>query len=388
MVNLFKKLFIKNYNNVENPIVRATYGIVAGVFGIICNVILFGIKLIAGILSGSVAVIADAINNLSDFMTSIITLVGFKMSKMPADKEHPYGHARFEYITGLLVACIIFFIGIETGRASIEKIFGSGETDFSIITLCVLGVAIIVKLIMSFVYKGLGKTINSDALLAMSTDSINDVMATSVVLICTCIGMFSNVMLDGYFGVVVSLFVMISAISLLKDTINPLVGVSPDRELVEKIRAKFKNYTQILDIHDLIVHNYGPTKTFATVHIEVDASVDVMISHDLADNVERDFLKDLGVSLVCHIDPVKVGDKETNELKDAITKILTEFDKRISVHDFRVVVGNTHTNIIFDVVIPFDSEGYEYEIKKMVNEKLMHYEKKYYAVIEFDREYN
>lgn len=388
MVNLFKKLFIKNYTDVKNPIVRATYGVVAGVFGIICNAFLFLLKLLAGILSGSVAVIADAINNLSDFMTSIITLLGFKISKRPADKEHPYGHARFEYVTALIVSCVIFFIGIETGRAGLDKILSGGETDFSVLTLCVLGGAILVKLVMSIIFKGLGKSINSEAITAMGTDSRNDVISSSVVLVSVVVGMFTDFAIDGYLGIAVSLFVLYSAFSLLRETINPLLGMPPEREYVESIKQKLKSYPQVLDIHDLIVHNYGPTKTFATVHIEVDSTVDIMISHDLADNIERDFYRDMGVSLVCHLDPVKVGDKETEHLKKEIIQILQEYCKDVSVHDFRVVVGYSHTNVIFDVVVPFGCDCEEQKINELVCEKLNCYDKKYYAVIEFDRDYS
>ena len=388
MVKLFKKLFIKNYENVENPVVRAAYGVAAGVLGIIANAFLFVVKLFAGILSGSVAVVADAINNLSDFMTSIITLFGFKMSGRPADKEHPFGHARIEYVTSLIVACVIFFIGIETGRAAIEKIITVSETDFSILTCAILGVSVIVKLCLSFIYKGLGKTINSDALYAMSADSRNDVISTGVVLICAIISMVLGVSVDGYLGVLVSLLVIISAIGLIKGTIDPLIGTPTDKNLIKKIQDKLKSYPAVLDIHDRIVHSYGPTKIFATVHIEVDSEVDIMISHDLADNIERDFFKNMNILLVCHLDPVKLSDPETNILKEDLTELLHGYNPAISLHDFRVVVGVSHTNVIFDVVVPFDLQNAERDIINLVNDKLASYDKKYYAVIEFDKCYN
>lgn len=388
MVKMFKKLFIKNYENVENPVVRAAYGVAAGVLGIIANAFLFVVKLFAGILSGSVAVVADAINNLSDFMTSIITLFGFKMSGRPADKEHPFGHARIEYVTSLIVACVIFFIGIETGRAAIEKIITVSETDFSILTCVILGVSVIVKLCLSFIYKGLGKAINSDALYAMSADSRNDVISTGVVLICAIISMVLGVSVDGYLGVLVSLLVIISAIGLIKGTIDPLIGTPTDKNLIKKIQDKLKSYPAVLDIHDLIVHSYGPTKIFATVHIEVDSEVDVMVSHDLADNIERDFFKDMNILLVCHLDPVKLSDPETNILKNDLTELLHAYNPALSLHDFRVVVGVSHTNVIFDVVIPFDLQNAERDIINLVNDKLASYGKKYYAIIEFDKCYN
>ena len=388
MVKLFKKLFIKNYENVENPVVRAAYGVAAGVLGIIANAFLFVVKLFAGILSGSVVVVADAINNLSDFMTSIITLFGFKMSGRPADKEHPFGHARIEYVTSLIVACVIFFIGIETGRAAIEKIINVNKTDFSILTCVILGVSVIVKLCLSFIYKGLGKTINSDALYAMSADSRNDVISTGVVLICAIISMVLGVSVDGYLGVLVSLLVIISAIGLIKGTIDPLIGTPTDKNLIKKIQDKLKSYPAVLDIHDLIVHSYGPTKIFATVHIEVDSEVDVLVSHDLADNIERDFFKDMNILLVCHLDPVKLSDPETNILKNDLTELLHAYNPALSLHDFRVVVGVSHTNVIFDVVIPFDLQNAERDIINLVNDKLASYGKKYYAIIEFDKNFN
>ncbi len=386
MTELIKKLFIKNYKNLSDPKVRVSYGVTAGLFGIIFNLLLFVAKLIAGILSLSIAVIADAVNNLSDFMTSIVTIVGFKLSGQPADKEHPYGHARFEYITGLIVACIIFFIGIETGRSALEKVISGSPSEFSVITCIILGCAVLVKIFLSFVFKGLGKSINSDAIIAMSKDSRNDAISTSVVLVCSLVGMMTSLKIDGYLGIAVSIFVLISAIKLIGETINPLLGSAPDKDLIENIERKLKSYPDVLDIHDLIVHNYGPTKTFATVHIEVDAKVDIMISHDLSDNIERDFAKDMGLSLVCHLDPVKVDDQETNMLKTALTEVITEEYPFVNLHDFRIVSGNTHTNVIFDVVIPFDAPKDICEnIRNLVDIKLSSFEKVYYAVIEFDR---
>lgn len=388
MTNLFKKLFIKDYQNTDSPEVRRRYGTASGILGIIANFFLFVLKLIAGLLSASIAVIADAVNNLSDFMTSIITLIGFRLSGRPADKEHPYGHARIEYITGLIVAFVILYIGIETGRASIDKITTGSETDFSSLTCIILGAGILIKLLLSHVFKGLGKSIDSDALRAMSTDSRNDVISTSVVLICAIVGIITGLSLDGYLGILVSLFVIYSAINLIKETIDPLVGIPPEKDFVQKIEDKLKSYDGILDIHDLVVHNYGPTKTFATVHIEVDSSVDIMESHDLSDNIERDFSKDMGIVMVCHLDPVAVNDPETRFLKEELSITLKELNKSLSLHDFRVVCGISHTNVIFDVVMPFDIECTESEVIRAVNKKLATYDKKYYAVIEFDKNYS
>lgn len=384
MTTLFKKLFIKNYKDIDNPKVRTAYGTSAGVLGIVANCFLFVIKLIGGLLSGSVAVIADAINNLTDFMTSIITMVGFKISGKPADKDHPFGHARFEYVTGLLIACVIFFIGFETGRAAVEKIFSSSPTSFSIITCIILAVSVLIKIFLAIVMRGLSKDINSDAIKAMSTDNRNDAFSTTIVLICAIIGLFNPIPLDGYLGAVVSVLVLISAINLIKETVSPLIGEPPSKDLLEQIETTVKSYDGILGTHELIVHNYGPTQAYATVHIEVDSRVDVMISHELADNIERDVLKKLNVNLVCHIDPLNLSDPETSRLSHDILSLLNTQFEGVTMHDLRIVKGPTFTNVIFDAVVPFGKEELIPQIKEKVDEVLSKEDGKYFAVIEFE----
>ncbi len=387
MTELFKKLFIKDYKNVEDPKVRARYGAAAGGLGIVSNVFLFIGKLIAGIISGSVAIVADAINNLSDCLTSFITLLGFKLSSKPADKEHPFGHARLEYITALVVAFVILVIGVEVGKAGVEKIVSGEVSEFSVVSCVILSVSILIKLCLSFIYKGLGKSTDSGALSAMSEDSRNDCFSTLAVLASSLIMLFWGVNLDGYLAVVVAFMIVGSAVGLIKDTVDPLLGKPPEKEVIENIEKKLKSYDGVLGIHDLMVHNYGPLTTFATVHIEVDAAADVMISHDLLDNIERDFAKEMKVHLVCHLDPIAVGDAETEELKGEIVRALKGFDEKLNVHDFRVVSGFSHTNVIFDVVLPFNAKYDEDDVKKIVDETLKNYDRTYYAVIEFDRDY-
>ena len=387
MSKLFKKLFIKNYQDVENPNVRASYGKSAGILGIIANVFLFAIKLFAGIITGSIAIIADAINNLTDFLTSIITLVGFKLSNAPADKEHPFGHARIEYITALLVSIFILTIGIEVGRTGIDKIINGSNTTFTITACIILAVSILTKLLLSIIFKDLGKSINSEALFAMSQDSRNDTISTFIILLSAIVSMKFNIYIDGYLSVAIAILIIISAISLIKSTISPLLGEPPKKEFIQQIEKKILSYDGIMGIHDLVVHNYGPLKTFATVHIEVDAKVDVMISHELSDNIERDFSKELNVFLVCHLDPIVTDDEETNMLKEKITKLLKGFDNRLNLHDFRLVHGVNHSNIIFDVLIPYDTKYDEDSIRFLVDEELKKYNKKYFAVIEFDRSF-
>ena len=370
MSKLFKKLFIKNYQDVTNPIVRTAYGVVAGIVGIIANVILFALKLFVGLLSGSVAVVADAINNMSDFLTSIITIIGFKISAKPADKEHPFGHQRIEYIISLIIACVIMFIGFEAGRSALDKILSGSPTDFSVFTCIVLGASILIKLFLAVLFSSLAKDIDSDALRAMSADSRNDAFSTTVVLFCALIGMIWNVQLDGYLGILVALLVMWSAIKLIKETVHPLIGIPPEPEFVKSIEQKIKSYAGVLDIHDLIVHNYGPNKTFASVHIEVDCNVNIMISHELTDNIERDFMLKEKMFLVCHLDPVDVNDTETIFLKEQISSVLLSLETPVTLHDFRVVKGCSHTNVIFDAVIPFGRHDLEKTVRQTVDEIL------------------
>lgn len=388
MSELFKKLFIKNYEDVTNPKVRERYGTSASVLGIIGNIILFCAKLVVGLLSMSIAVIADAINNLTDFMTSIITLIGFKLSSRPADKEHPYGHSRIEYVTGFMIAFVILFLGIEIGRNAIDKIITANPTDFSISTCIILALSIVVKLCLSLIFKGLGKSINSDALNAMSTDSRNDVVSTAVVLVSAILALTLGIQIDGYLGILVALFIIYSAIKLIKETVNTLIGTPPDKNFVDDVIKKLKSYPEVLDIHDLVIHNYGPLKTFASVHIEVDARVDIMISHELADNIERDFIKNMNIMLVCHLDPVAIGDPETDKLREILTITLKRIDDRLTLHDLRIVHAVSFSNVIFDVVLPFECNYTEHDIKEEVTKALKALDKPYFAVIEFDKNYN
>ena len=388
MSELFKRLFIKDYKDVTNPTVRERYGTSAGILGIIGNVILFCAKLVAGLLSMSIAVVADAINNLTDFMTSIITLVGFKLSGRPADKEHPYGHSRIEYVSGFIIAFVILFLGIEIGRNAVDKIINSAPTDFSIITCIILALSIIIKLCLSVIFKGLAKSINSDTLKAMSTDSRNDVISTSVVLISAILALTLKISIDGYLGVLVALFIVYSAIKLIKETIDTLIGTPPEKEFVDEVVSKLKSYQGVLDIHDLVIHNYGPLKTFASVHIEVDAREDIMISHELADTIERDFIKNMNVLLVCHLDPVAIGDPEVERLRNLLTDTLKTLDERLSLHDLRIVHAISFSNVIFDVVLPFDRNYTDQDVKTAVATTLKTLEKPYFAVIEFDTNYS
>ena len=385
-----KKTFIKDYKNVSSASVRYRYGLLAGVFGILTNVVLFVMKIVFGLIAGSISVVADAVNNLSDAGSSGVTVVGFKLSNRPPDKEHPFGHARYEYITGLVVAFIVLIIGGTLLKSSIERIISPELIEASVWTAAVLVISIFLKTIQGMLYTDFGKAINSPSLGASATDSRNDVISTSFVLVST-VGaiflpeIFSKV--DSYLGIAVSLFIIVSGVKLVKETVDPLLGGVPDKELVAKIREKFKNYPEIIGIHDLMVHSYGPGKVFATIHAEVDADTDVMLSHDLIDNIEREFRRD-GIFMVIHMDPVVTSDPEIAMLRDRVYEVLqAAYGDKLSLHDFRMVKGITHTNVLFDAVVPFDEKITAEDIAALLSEKIDSGGTTYYYVVNIDRSY-
>lgn len=380
-----RKLFIKDYDKTDRPDVRFRYGKAAGIIGIISNTILFAFKLLVGIIGNSITIVADAINNLSDAGSSVITLIGFKLSSRPADKEHPYGHARYEYITALVVALIILAIGILLAKESIEKIITPVETTISVYTYAVLSVAIVLKFVQMAIYMDFGKAISSDALRASAMDSRNDTIATTVVLISAIIMDLTGVNIDGYMGVVVSLFIIISALLLIKDTINPLIGEEPDEELIKTIKEKIMSYDGVLGIHDLMIHNYGAKNCFVMVHVEVAANVPIMESHDVIDNIEHDFKNNLNIHLSIHLDPIDTEDEERKILEERSRKVIDAFDQNLDLHDFRIVRGPTHTNILFDVVIPFDCKLTIDDIKSALAIEFKDEPTKYFFVIDMDR---
>lgn len=385
-----KKTFIKDYKNVSSASVRYRYGLLAGIFGILTNVVLFVMKIVFGLIAGSISVVADAVNNLSDAGSSGVTVVGFKLSNRPPDKEHPFGHARYEYITGLVVAFIVLIIGGTLLKSSIERIISPELIEASVWTAAVLVISIFLKTIQGMLYTDFGKAINSPSLGASATDSRNDVISTSLVLVST-VGaiflpeIFSKV--DSYLGIAVSLFIIVSGVKLVKETVDPLLGGVPDKELVAKIREKFKEYPEILGTHDLMVHSYGPGKVFATIHAEVEADTDVLLSHDLIDNIERDFQRD-GIFMVIHMDPVVTSDPEIAMLRDKVYEVLQNaYGDKISLHDFRMVKGITHTNVLFDAVVPFDEKTTAEDIAALLSEKIDSGGTTYYYVVNIDRSY-
>lgn len=386
LTELLIKIFMKNYEDESKFKMRERYGKFASVVGIASNFLLFFIKITVGIIFNSVSITADAINNLSDSGAALVTLVGFKISGKPADSKHPYGHARMEYIAGLVVSFIVLFLGFQMGKASIEKILHPQESNFSVIALVMLIISILIKLWQYLFYRKIGKTIDSLTLLATSIDSRNDIIATSAVFVAVILTRLTGFDLDGYMGLVVAVLITITAINLIKETVSPLLGNAPSKELVDNINEKILSYDGIIGLHDLIVHNYGVARCFATVHCEVCAEQDIMISHDIIDNIERDFSKEYNIHLVIHLDPVVTNDTKTNELKALVNDIIGKISNKISMHDFRVVWGISHSNLIFDVVAPFDFDLSDCELIKCISEEISKIDKTYNSVIMVDHE--
>ncbi len=366
MTKLLIKAFVKNHQNTKEPVVRTAYGKLSGWVGIVCNLLLCAGKFIVGFLSGSVSITADAANNLSDAASSIISLLGFKLAGKSADDEHPYGHARYEYISGFIVAVIVLIIGFELFTGSIEKIINPTAVEFSWVTIGVLGGSILVKLWLMLFNLKIGKIISSGTLKATAADSRNDCISTFVVLVAALISHFCNVELDGYMGVLVALFILYSGINLVREAMSPLLGKAPDEEMVEEIRDKIMAYDGVLGTHDLMVHDYGPGRVFASVHVEMAAERDVLESHDVIDNIERDFLQN-GLNLVVHYDPIVTSDAAVGDMRREISEIARKIDERLSIHDLRMVPGPSHTNVIFDCVIPHNFSMPEEELKAEIS---------------------
>ena len=387
MTNFLCRVFIKDYENTEDPKVRENYGKFAGITGIVSNTVLCIGKIIAGILSGSISIIADSINNLTDAASSLITLAGFKLAALPEDKNHPYGHARYEYVSGIIVAMVVVIAGIELIKSSVSKIFHPEAVDVSGLVIGILAASIAVKVWQACFNMKLGKKINSLTLIAAGTDSRNDVISTSAVLAGLLITKFTALQLDGYIGTAVALFIIISGVGLMNETISPLLGEAPDAELVKNIHDIAMSYEKVLGVHDLIVHNYGPGKIFASIHIEVDSDADLFETHDMIDNVEKRISKDLNIEITAHMDPIKVNDPVVNEMRALAQKTAETMPGIANVHDLRVVPGTTHTNVIFDVVINPGCKLTEEEIHSTFETAIRAVHSNYCVVINYDKSY-
>ncbi len=365
MTELLIRLFVRDYRNMDRPEVRERYGKFSGIVGIVSNLLLFVMKAVTGFVTGSISIVADAVNNLSDSASSVITLVGFKLSGKPADQEHPYGHARIEYISGLIVSFLILLLGVQLLQESAGKIFAPEEAAFSPVAVVVLVVSCLIKTWQCLFYRKVGRRISSPTIEATAADSRSDVFSTLAVLLGLVISRLTGFNLDGYMGVAVALLILWTGVKVVKETSDPLLGTAPAREVVDDIYRTILSYDGILGLHDLNVHMYGEGRTFASVHCEVDAHEDILASHDLVDNIERDFLKQKNIHLVIHMDPIVVDDAPTNALREQVREVLRGISPEITMHDFRVVWGKTHSNVLFDVCVPF---GFRYTDAALLDE--------------------
>ena len=385
MTELLVKTFVKDYQNTEEAKVRTAYGVLASLVGIVCNLLLFGGKLAVGLVLHSVSVMADAFNNLSDAASSVIGFIGVKMAEKPADEEHPFGHGRIEYIAALIVSFLVIEVGFTFFKNAIAKIRTPEELSFNLISMGILLASVAVKLWLSFFNKKLGKRINSTVMQATATDALGDVVTTLATMGSILFFYFTKINIDGYVGLAVSLLVMWAGVGIAKDTLEPLIGQSVDPKLYREISELVESYDGILGSHDLIVHNYGPTKSLASIHAEVPNNVDIETSHEIIDRIERDAAKKLGIFLVIHMDPVETADAQVAEVKAEVQEVLHQMDERLSLHDFRMVDGEKWINLIFDVVVPFSyGENDRPKLREAIEEEVRSLDERYHCVITFD----
>ena len=388
MITLLERLFIRDRENTSSPQVRQAYGMLCGIVGITLNLLLSGMKFIAGLLSGSIAITADAFNNLSDAGSSVVTLIGFRMAGQKADSDHPFGHGRYEYISGFVVSVIILIMAIELLQSSVEKIFHPQELTYSPVILWILVISILVKIYMACYNTRIGKKLGAPSMRATAADSLSDTAATSVVLAATLISHYSGISVDGCGGLLVGFFILFAGIGAARDTINPLLGQAPDPTLVRRIEEIVLSYDQVLGVHDLIVHNYGPGRLLISLHAEVPADGDLLELHDMIDLIEHRLRHELSCSAVIHMDPICIHDALTLELKGVVENILREIDECLTMHDFRVTAGPTHTNLIFDVVSPYNFRYTDEELSRLIFDRIQTYDNSYFSVIEIDKKYS
>lgn len=388
MIRFLSAIFIKNRKNYSSPQVRQAYGTLCGAVGIGLNLLLFLGKWIAGILSNSIAITADAFNNLSDAGSSIITLIGFRISGQKPDPEHPFGHGRMEYISGLLVSVAILIMGFELAKSSVEKILHPEAVDSSPLVLGILAASIVVKIYMFYYNRSISRKIDSAAMKATAMDSLSDTVSTALVLAATLISHFTGLILDGWFGVLVGIFILYTGGSTLKETMDLLLGQPPKKEFIKEIREIVVSHPLIYDIHDLIVHDYGPGRLMISLHAEVDAEGDIQAIHEQIDHIEHELQEKLHCSATIHMDPIVTNDEEVLEMKEKVYQIVRDFDNTLSIHDFRMVSGNTRTNLIFDISVPSGSKLTDNEIVNELKSRIHRYlGRKYFAMIQIDHEY-
>lgn len=370
MFTLIQKLFIPNYKDTKDKTVRERYGVVMSIFCIVCNLVLVVFKLIVSFISNSLSIRADALNNLSDMGSNIASLLGFKVASKHPDSEHPYGHGRAEYVSGLIIGFLIVFAGLTSLADSIKSIFNKSDLSFNYFAVIVVLFSILVKLVMGYINKKAGKLIQSETLEATSQDSFNDVLLTTTTLISLLVYKFFSLNIDAYVGSFVNIIVTISGIKISADLISILIGKSPDKELIKEIEKTVMDNPEVIGIHDMIFHDYGPGSRFVTFHAEVDASKDFVYLHDSIDNIENMILGKYGVLATIHMDPVVLNDEELNKYKKLVLKVIKEMNPKYSIHDFRIVKGPSHTNLVFDLLLPVDDDREHSEIRKELNEKV------------------
>lgn len=387
MVSLLARWLIRDWESVHTPSVRRAYGVLCGAVGILLNALLFAGKLFAGTLSGSIAITADAFNNLSDAASSLITLIGFRMAGQKPDPEHPFGHGRIEYISGFIVSMAILLMGFELLSSSVQKIVSPEPVSFSPLAAGILVASIAVKLYMCFYNRRVGKKIDSAAMRATAMDSLSDSVATAVVLVAMLVGHWTNLMIDGWCGLLVALFILYAGVNAAKETIGPLLGQPPTREFVEQIEQYVLSYDSVVGLHDLIVHNYGPGRTMISLHAEVPVTADILEMHDMIDNIEHGLRERMGCEAVIHMDPVVLDDERLSALRETVRGLAAEIDPVITIHDFRMVSGPTHTNLIFDAVVPYKFRLSDEEVRRQLSERIRALDGNYYAVIDIDKSY-
>ena len=387
MITLLAKWLIPNHENTADGAVRRAYGQLCGIVGIALNVLLFAGKFFAGTLSGSIAITADAFNNLSDAGSSVVTLLGFRLAGRKPDPEHPFGHGRIEYISGLAVSALILLMGVELAKSSFQKILHPEEVEFSAVAVVILLASIAVKLYMSIYNRRIGKKINSSAMVATGIDSLSDTISTAAVLVAMVVGKFSGLMIDGWVGMLVALFILYSACRAAMETVGPLLGQAPEEEFVRRIEELVMAHDEVCGIHDLVVHDYGPGRVMISLHAEVPASGDILELHDMIDGIEMELRQQLDCEAVIHMDPIVTDDALTTELRVKMAALVREVDERATIHDFRMVMGPTHTNLIFDAVVPFGGAKTNSQLEEEIKQKVRQMEGTYFAVVRVENSY-
>ncbi len=388
MTELLAKLFVKNHKDTSNPTVRSSYGTMVSIVGTVLNLLLFAAKFTVGVLVGSVAIRADAINNLSDAGSQIISFISFRISAKPADREHPHGHARIEYIASLIVSFLILYIGIDLLLESVDKIFHPAPPEQNWVTVGILAGSILVKLWIAFFNSKIGKRIDSSVMRATAMDSLSDVLSTTVILIAVLVSLFFpklNLNLDAYMGAIVAILILVAGVKILLEAKDSILGEAPSDELVKQIAETVEQHPMVLGFHDLEVHNYGPGHIIAALHVEVDGRVNVFETHDAIDNLERELREKLGISATIHMDPILIDDETVNALRKDVAQAVAEIDPSLRIHDFRFVSGPTHSNLIFDVAVPFEVKRSDEDVRRAVADQISRMDPSYFAVITVDR---